>query len=299
MDSSVVYGAVGELVKGTKVPTEVVNAHVTRLQANMGLTSGTVQEVSNKHLQDLATKAAGQNATTEFITRYKEAAGQNCTNLASMMEILHGVCGNETTKKHLNSKHSKHDYHSLKERLLQQVGSRAVLDGKDESFSGGDSGRRGLPFPSRKLLTNDFSSCDDDILNQQFGSLGCVPVASQENKLVQDLLFCFIGIPGVHLKPKPNRIAGKIEFELGLDIDPSLRALVLRITPLCEYYSNVVQFVEKYSQMSAGRVNQALSGAIQQVLKDYYVFVAELESQHRRGELTLNKVSVCATFRSF
>ena len=42
--------------------------------------------------------------------------------------------------------------------------------------------------------------------------------------------------------------------------------------------------------MSAGRVNQALSGAIRQVLKDYFVFVAELEAQHKRGELTLNKV---------
>ena len=48
--------------------------------------------------------------------------------------------------------------------------------------------------------------------------------------------------------------------------------------------------MEKYSQMSAGRVNQALSGAIRQVLKDYFVFVAELEAQHKRGELTLNKV---------
>ena len=42
--------------------------------------------------------------------------------------------------------------------------------------------------------------------------------------------------------------------------------------------------------MSAGRVNQALSGAIRQVLKDYFVFVAELEARHKRGELTLNKV---------
>ena len=42
--------------------------------------------------------------------------------------------------------------------------------------------------------------------------------------------------------------------------------------------------------MSAGRVNQALSGAIRQVLKDYFVFVAELEAQHRRGQLTLNKI---------
>ena len=100
-----------------------------------------------------------------------------------------------------------------------------------------------------------------------------------------DMLFCR---PRITHSYKLS--GGKVTFELSPDVDPALKALVFRITPLCEYYSVVVRFVETYSQMSAGRVNQALSGAIQQVLKDYFVFVAELESQHRRGDLTLNKI---------
>ncbi len=38
------------------------------------------------------------------------------------------------------------------------------------------------------------------------------------------------------------------------------------------------------------RVNQALAGALYGLVGDYYVFVTQLESQHRRGELTLNKI---------
>ena len=51
------------------------------------------------------------------------------------------------------------------------------------------------------------------------------------------------------------------------------------------------RFIEHYSQMGSGRVNQAFAGALTEVLKDYYIFVAQLERQHRIGQLTLNKVS--------
>jgi hypothetical protein len=43
--------------------------------------------------------------------------------------------------------------------------------------------------------------------------------------------------------------------------------------------------------MGSGRVNQAFVGALTSVLKDYYIFVAQLERQHRLGQLTLNKVN--------
>ncbi len=42
--------------------------------------------------------------------------------------------------------------------------------------------------------------------------------------------------------------------------------------------------------LGLGCVNQALAQALGEVLKDYYVFVAQLETQHRLGELTLNKM---------
>ena len=73
------------------------------------------------------------------------------------------------------------------------------------SFLASDNRHKWMPFPERKLMTNDFvipggsheSDAPSAPLNTPvYGSLGCVPVPSQENALVQDLLFCFIGVPG-------------------------------------------------------------------------------------------------------
>jgi hypothetical protein len=62
---------------------------------------------------------------------YEEAYKVNTGNLAPMLEILHGITGNEDTVNYLNSKsltadsNVPTDLSSLKEKLLQQVGSKA------------------------------------------------------------------------------------------------------------------------------------------------------------------------------
>ena len=56
--------------------------------------------------------------------------------------------------------------------------------------------------------------------------------------------WCFVWFAGVHLKPTIQNYklsTGKLSFELSPDVDPTLRSLVLRITPLCQHYSVVVQ----------------------------------------------------------
>ena len=78
-----------------------------------------------------------------------------------------------------------------------QVGSRVLLDQNPTGMSG--PGVRTGPFSQRPFLTLDFSS-SDSIKNSNFGPLSCVPVSSQETAIVQDLLYAFIGIPGVHIR---------------------------------------------------------------------------------------------------
>ncbi|QQP53566.1 Gamma-tubulin complex component [Caligus rogercresseyi] len=78
-----------------------------------------------------------------------------------------------------------------------------------------------------------------------------------------------------------------IFFSINESCDTTLRELVNRITPLCLHYSTVVRFAETMSSRDAGRVNQALSGAMHAFLKDYYIFIAQLESQK---DLSLNKL---------
>lgn len=104
--------------------------------------------------------------------------------------------------------------------------------------------------------------------------------------------FVFIGVEGSHIKPHKSNSG--LTFQIDDSLDPTLRELVQRILPLCENYSKVVQFSEYHMQPSgqegSGRVNQALAGAIYQLLKDYYTFVTQLECKNRKGELTLNKL---------
>ena len=243
-----------------------------------------------------------------------------------MLEILHGIACPDagasnietatTTKRYLKAKSegmsrgrsgTGTDMNALKEKLLLHVGPRAIHEQAKPTSTSVGFVRPG-PFSHRPHLTNDFvldeagSEATDHKFpgkesRRQIGSLACVPVASQESALVRDLLFCFVGIGGMHIKPtlandatSTNSKSGSIRFELDENIDPTLRSLVFRITPLCHNYSIVVKFIERHSQMGAGRVNQALAGAMSQVLKDYYVFIAELEAQQRKGELSLNKI---------
>ena len=74
--------------------------------------------------------------------------------------------------------------------------------------------------------------------------------------------------------------------------------MLLPLACLKRYLLNVLQSLrsEQFSiplnksPLESGCVNQALAQALGEVLKDYYVFVAQLETQHRLGELTLNKM---------
>ena len=56
-------------------------------------------------------------------------------------------------------------------------------------------------FQDRPLLTLDYVPGYKNEHSQDYGLLSCVPVASQESSIVQDLLYCFVGINGVHVKP--------------------------------------------------------------------------------------------------
>ena len=82
-------------------------------------------------LQELSKRGSKEN----FSKSYDEACKLNTGNLAPMMEILHGITSNEDTLKYLNSKsltadNVPTDLSSLKEKLLQQVGSKAFSGSK-------------------------------------------------------------------------------------------------------------------------------------------------------------------------
>ena len=110
-----------------------MNNHITQLKGLVGKKSGTLQEIPPKKLEDLVVKGG-----KPFYKDYKETAAKDSGNLNPMLEILHGIVENENTVKNLSKKEATSattptDYQSLKEKLLQQVGSKAFLEAPGSS----------------------------------------------------------------------------------------------------------------------------------------------------------------------
>ena len=98
-----------------------MSTFIAKLQSQVGLKCGTVHEVSTNHLQELAMLSSNPD---EFKNRYAVALDANCHNLAPMMEILHGIATNETTKRYLATKAVQQDsggIQALKDKLLKEV----------------------------------------------------------------------------------------------------------------------------------------------------------------------------------
>ena len=103
--------------------------------------------------------------------------------------------------------------HSLYVPLIEVPGARALVSSPRDStrlICNQDKGTisnkmficlgtRAGPFNLRPFLTMDFTSNLELRDNSTYGPLSCVPVHSQEVAIVQDLLYCFIGIPGIHI----------------------------------------------------------------------------------------------------
>lgn len=68
------------------------------------------------------------------------------------------------------------------------------------------------------------------------------------------------------------------------EADKLLKTLVERIITICPLYSAITFFIENHD---FGIVNQALIAFMREIQNDYFLLVAQLESQYRIGEMTL------------
>ncbi|GFR65977.1 gamma-tubulin complex component [Elysia marginata] len=146
-------------------------------------------------------------------------------------------------------------------------------------------------FLQNPHLTLDFSSAGNENLDEDILALGTSPLSSQEHLIMEDLLVLMRGVEGKYIRPLPlsERYATR-EFMIDQSLDVSTQTLVQRILPLCANYSTVVRFIEEKSLFEYGLVNHALSAAMQTLIKDYMVLVAQLEQQLKLGQLTLQKM---------
>ncbi|XP_076274198.1 gamma-tubulin complex component 2-like isoform X2 [Rhynchophorus ferrugineus] len=136
------------------------------------------------------------------------------------------------------------------------------------------------PTMSFDFSTTNFGACHTT-----------VPEISQENILIEDLLNCLIGLPGCYIEPEELKDPyGPRTFKINDNVPVSLQELVKQILPLASHYSMIQRFTEEKMRFEFGQVNNALAEAMQGLNKEHMLFVVQLETEFRAGNLTLQKM---------
>lgn len=108
----------------------------------------------------------------------------------------------------------------------------------------------------------------------------------QEAALVDDLLYVFMGYEGQYIRfddkynpdDEKDRLLGPL-FYLLPGLDPSLKDLATSMLAMATHYCAIESFVEAQSREEYGSVNHALCASIRNLLKDYLILVAQLETK--------------------
>ncbi|KZS97042.1 gamma-tubulin complex, DGRIP84/SPC97 component [Sistotremastrum niveocremeum HHB9708] len=122
----------------------------------------------------------------------------------------------------------------------------------------------------------------------------------QEAIILEDLLSVLMGIEGTHITfhegyapedaDEESLLAGP-QFVVDPKLNPSLRDLVERTLPLATHYSSIKAFIELRSSLEFGLVNHALCAALRDMVKEYQVLLAQLESAfYHSPDFTLQKL---------
>jgi len=141
----------------------------------------------------------------------------------------------------------------------------------------------------RPYLTRDFiliSKAEEPMIE-----IGNLPLPMQELSVIEDLLFLMMGVEGKYITLKENLDKGKsVAFRVDRSLDISYHELVHRILPMCSHYSNICRFIDSGSRFESGLVSHALCAAMRSMLKEYFIFVTQLEHQFRSNQLSLQKM---------
>lgn len=120
-----------------------------------------------------------------------------------------------------------------------------------------------------------------------------LPILRQEQLIVDDILYCIIGVPGDYIIPQftgdSENDFTPISFKISDQIDVSLRNIVQDILPMASHFSIVQKFTQ-WSSKVHNQILQALSEILQNILNDYRVSITQLEKEHTKNILNLHKL---------
>ncbi|XP_030382102.1 gamma-tubulin complex component 2 homolog isoform X2 [Scaptodrosophila lebanonensis] len=121
-----------------------------------------------------------------------------------------------------------------------------------------------------------------------------IPIETQQRELITELIYCLMGVRGdfivpLESDPKADGI-GKYETHFSVDknVDKSLAELALEILPLASHYIGIQRIVS--ATQEHGQVCSALNSALEELTRDYYVLLAQIEQEHLKDHLTMQKM---------
>uniref|UniRef100_A0A8C1FAY5 Gamma-tubulin complex component n=1 Tax=Cyprinus carpio carpio TaxID=630221 RepID=A0A8C1FAY5_CYPCA len=141
----------------------------------------------------------------------------------------------------------------------------------------------------RPALIGDFVTSPTPV-GDPVVAIGTMPLAAQEQALVEDLLYVLIGVDGRDITAQPVLGRQSRSFIVDPSLDMSIKELVNRILPVASCYSTITRFTEEKSSFEYGQVNHALTAAMRTLMKEYLILVTQLEHLHRQGTLSLQKL---------
>ncbi|XP_028047082.1 gamma-tubulin complex component 2 isoform X2 [Monomorium pharaonis] len=237
-----------------------------------------------------------------FIQKYEELKSKKVDLLGPFVQTLELISQDDELKRYLSRSVTTATANSLRDSTITQedlpkicktVIKAAVEGGKklNQQVCLISKKNDGILMKhnwvgERPRITWDFHSDTAVTLYQKV-----VPIVSQESILLWDILYCLKGIDGSYIVSEPlTSPHGVKTFNISPDVGVSFKQLAQQILPLASYYSTTVRFVEEKVSPDDGQVNHALRGAIQSLLKDYLLFVVQLETEHIHGKLSLQKL---------
>ncbi|XP_016995300.2 gamma-tubulin complex component 2 homolog isoform X1 [Drosophila takahashii] len=202
-----------------------------------------------------------------------------------------------------NLKEERGDLSVIKERVLSAVSNqslssyRSLASEAPSCKSSATSMAKtvastGLPDEYRTNLLWDFYRVDGNKLAK--AEIGALPVESQENVVLRELLHCLTGVRenfvvAVPADPSSLGLARfETSFSLHKDIDRSLAELVQGVLPLASYFMGIQKIVTVTD--GQGQVINSLNEALQELSHDFYLLIAQAEQELHHNRLTLQKL---------
>uniref|UniRef100_H2TKY6 Gamma-tubulin complex component n=1 Tax=Takifugu rubripes TaxID=31033 RepID=H2TKY6_TAKRU len=262
----------------------------------------------------------------DFLRKYEELKSKNARNLDPLVYLLSKLCEDKEALQFLQqnakerSESSANTSTTTTSYTLPQTSSKMSMQELEELRKklGNVTASSNAPLPAevtRKMLRDkhnkknptqpipvfpnwvyDRPALVGDFITSPLppgetaAAIGTMPLAAQEQALVEDLLFVLVGVDGRDITAQPVLGRQNRSFIIDATLDMSVKELVNRILPVASYYSTITRFIEEKSSFEYGQVNHALTAAMRTLMKEYLILVTQLEHLQRQGLLSLQKL---------